>query len=160
MKTDRILQEDTLRALEFDPLNAASIGVTVANGVVTLHGRVGSTVERETAERLALDVPGVRAVANELAVGNDAALASQPSDAVIAQAAANALLWYRAVPSETVHVAVHDGCITLTGTVRTIAERGAAERAVRNLRGVRRVTNAITVLAPIAMDARPAALTA
>jgi len=68
-----------------------------------------------------------------------------PDDRAIAGAAAQALIWYRAVPPNTVHVTVRDGWMTLTGTVSWMAERGAAERAIRNLRGVRGVSNVVVV---------------
>src|SRR5690606_42129467 len=41
--------------------------------------------------------------------------------------------------------AVSNGWVTLEGTVRSSAQRRAAERAVRDLVGVRGVTNAIRV---------------
>ena len=40
MKTDRELQEDVLDALEWEPaVDAARVGVSVKNGVVTLQGQ-------------------------------------------------------------------------------------------------------------------------
>jgi osmotically-inducible protein OsmY len=42
-------------------------------------------------------------------------------------------------------VTVRDGWVTLDGTVSELAERGAAERALRRLRGLRGISNAITV---------------
>ena len=143
MTADRVLQERVLAALEFDPLDPAVIGVTVTRGVVGLHGTVPSMELRLAAERLAQGVPGVRAVADDLQVA--APTTNQPDDPVIAEAAANALTWYRAVPRDTVQVAVRDGWVTLTGTVSRISERGAAERAISRLRGVRGISNAITV---------------
>jgi len=145
MTADRILQERVLAALEFDPLDPAVIGVAVTHGIVALHGTVPSTQLRLAAERLAQGVPGVRAVANDLQAAQTTT--NQPDDQVIAEAAANALTWYRAVPRDTVQVTVRDGWVTLTGTVSRISERGAAERAISRLRGVRGISNAITVSA-------------
>ena len=71
-----------------------------------------------------------------------------PTDAAIAEAAANALTWYRVVAANTVTVSVDDGWLTLTGTVVDLQQRGAAERAVRGLRGVRGVSNVLTVVRP------------
>ena len=70
----------------------------------------------------------------------------RPPDAAIADAAANALTWYRAVAANTVTVSVEDGWLTLTGTVADLQQRGAAERAVRGLRGVRGVSNVLAVM--------------
>ena len=143
MTADRNLQERVLAALDFDPIEAAAIGVSVIHGVVTLRGIVPSVQLRLAAERLAQSVTGVRAVANDLVVPTAKDL--EPDDSLLAEAAANALTWYRAVPCDTVRVAVRDGWVTLTGTVARISERGAAERAVRRLRGIRGISNAITV---------------
>jgi osmotically-inducible protein OsmY len=145
MTTDHITQERVLAALNFDPINAAAIGVSVSQGVVTLRGGVHSFEQRVAAERLAHSVPGVRAVANELDLPAGAR-ELQPDDSLIAEAAANALVWYRAVPHDAVQVIVRDGWVTLTGTVARMSERGAAERAIRRLRGVRGISNAVTVI--------------
>jgi osmotically-inducible protein OsmY len=70
------------------------------------------------------------------------------SDVAIAQAAASALTWCRAVAPDTVEVAVDDGWLTLTGVVTDLQQRGAAERAVRGLRGVRGVSNTVRIVRP------------
>jgi osmotically-inducible protein OsmY len=70
------------------------------------------------------------------------------TDDAIADAAANALTWYRAVAANTVSVSVENGWVTLTGIVADLQQRGAAERAVRGLRGVRGVSNMLTVVRP------------
>jgi osmotically-inducible protein OsmY len=143
MTADRQIQHDVLAALDFDPIDTAAIGVSVTHGIVTLRGAVPTLAQRYAAERLALAVPGVRAVANDLDVPGADEVA--PDDPVIAEAAANALRWYRAVPRDAVRVTVRDGWVTLDGTVSELAERGAAERALRRLRGLRGISNAITV---------------
>ena len=71
-----------------------------------------------------------------------------PADSAIAEAATNALTWYRAVAANTVTVSVEDGWLTLTGVVADLQQRGAAERAVRGLCDVRGVSNMLTVVRP------------
>jgi len=73
---------------------------------------------------------------------------TRETDAAIADAAANALTWYRAVAPDTVTVTVQDGWLTLTGIVVDVQQRGAAERAVLTVRGVRGVSNALRVVRP------------
>jgi len=138
---DRELQDRVLKALEFDPLDRAAIGVTVSHGVVTLQGRVHSRREAWLAERVTHAVPGVRGLANELEV--EPADGARETNAAIAEAALNALAWYRVVPTGAVKVIVADGYVTLTGIVADSHQRGAAERAIRGLRGVRGVWNAL-----------------
>jgi osmotically-inducible protein OsmY len=138
---DRELQDRVLKALEFDPLDRAAIGVTVSHGVVTLQGRVHSRREAWLAERVTHAIAGVRGLANELEV--ETVDGTRETNAAIAEAALNALAWYRVVPTGAVKVIVADGYVTLTGVVADSHQRGAAERAIRGLRGVRGVWNAL-----------------
>ena len=140
---DRELQDRVLKALEFDPLDRAAIGVTVSHGVVTLQGRVRSRREVWLAERVTHAIPGVRGLANELEV--EAVDETHETNAAIAEASLNALTWYRVVPTGAVKVIVADGYVTLTGVVADSHQRGAAERAIRGLRGVRGVWNALKI---------------
>ena len=67
--TDSELQRDVLEELKWEPsVDAAHIGVSVKEGVVTLSGHVSSYAEKYAAERAAKRVYGVKAVANELEV--------------------------------------------------------------------------------------------
>ena len=57
--------------------------------------------------------------------------------------------WNRFVPDQQIRSTVSDhGTVTLTGTVYTLAQRDEAERVVRELAGVRYVSNQITVEGP------------
>lgn len=142
--TDREIQQHVQSALEWEPsIDAADIGVTVDNSVVSLHGQVRTFAEKETAERVALRIYGVSAVANEI----DVRLLSgtERTDNDIAQAAVNALKWNTSVPSGKVTITVRDGWVTLKGTVDWQYQKDAAARAVRDLIGVRGVTNTIVL---------------
>jgi len=67
--TDTQLQRDVLDELKWEPsVDAAHIGVSVKEGIVTLTGHVSSYAEKYAAERAAKRVYGVKAVANELDV--------------------------------------------------------------------------------------------
>jgi BON domain len=58
------LKQQVVHALDLEPsVDAKDIGVSVDEGVVTLHGNIGSYAERIAAERAALRVYGVKAVA-------------------------------------------------------------------------------------------------
>lgn len=66
---DTKLQQEVLDELKFEPsINAAEIGVTVTDGVVTLTGYVHSYAEKTMAEKAVKRVHGVRAVAEEIEV--------------------------------------------------------------------------------------------
>jgi osmotically-inducible protein OsmY len=147
MTSDQQLQQAVLRELAWDTrVDAARIGVTVTNGVVTLTGTVPSYAERLAAQEAAHRVAGVLDVANDLEVVPSGALTR--TDTAIAQAVRHALEWDALVPDERIQSTVADGWVTLEGTVDYWHQRVDAERAVRNLAGVRGVTNRIVVSAP------------
>jgi osmotically-inducible protein OsmY len=142
--SDTELQRDILDELKWEPsVNAAHIGVTVKDGVVTLTGHVPSYWERYMAEKAAKRVHGVRAVANELDVKLPGS--SKRTDEDVAQAAVSALKGSISVPSDKIKVTVSNGWVTLEGEVEWQYQRNAAESAVRYLTGVTGVTNMITV---------------
>jgi osmotically-inducible protein OsmY len=142
--TDRELQQHVQNALAWEPsIDAADIGVSVESGVVTLRGDVRSYSERATAERVTLGVYGVKGVANDVAVRLDDGLKRTDTD--IAQAAVSALHWNTVVPDEKITVTVTDGWVTLKGRVNWEYQRSAAANTVRDLAGVRGVTNTISL---------------
>jgi osmotically-inducible protein OsmY len=148
---DTSLERDVQAELLAEPaLGARCIRLTASSGAVTLSGAVESYFEKALAEAVALRVAGVRSVANDLAV--EPPLPAQRSDAQIAEAAAHALSWNVAVPA-VVKAVVKNGWVTLHGAVSWRYERVAAERAVRDLQGIRGLTNLITVdQQPVAID--------
>jgi osmotically-inducible protein OsmY len=61
---DNDLKQHVMNALDLEPrVDTKDIGVSVDEGVVILRGEVGSRAERVAAERAALRVYGVKAVA-------------------------------------------------------------------------------------------------
>ncbi|MEH1055398.1 BON domain-containing protein [Micromonospora sp. CPCC 206171] len=143
-RTDQDIQTDVLDELTWEPrVSPAEVGVTVAEGVVTLTGRVDSYAAKWAAERAAHRVARVRAVANDLAVRITPSAAR--TDTEIAGAAERALEWDAFVPVEDLEVTVADAWVTLRGRVEWEYQRRAAERVVGRLTGVRGVSNGITV---------------
>jgi osmotically-inducible protein OsmY len=144
---DSDIRHDVQGALERNAsIDASAIAVAVNAGVVTLCGDVRTYLEKHAAERVALRVYGVNAVADELAVrapeGHD------PTDTEIAQALVDALTWNPMVPLHQVRVVVADGWVTLSGTLEWEYQRVFAERSAGKLTGVRGVSNTIVLKAP------------
>jgi osmotically-inducible protein OsmY len=127
-------------------VDASAIAVAVEDGVVTLRGDVRTLYEKHDAERVALRVEGVNAVANDLTVlpleGHD------PTDTEIAQAVVDALTWNPMVPLHQVRVVVAGGWVTLSGTLEWEYQRVFAERTAGKVSGVRGVSNTILLKAP------------
>jgi osmotically-inducible protein OsmY len=154
MKTDTKLKTDVLHELAWDiGIDDAGIGVATHHGVVTLTGTVASWAQKHAIEEAAYRVAGVRDLANEIEIKPSWSKAHNDTD--IAEAVRSALVWNRLVPDGRIRSTVADsGMVTLSGSVRTLAERDEAERAVRQLDGVRCVVNDIAVDAPpVAADA-------
>jgi osmotically-inducible protein OsmY len=144
MKTDLQLQRDVLDELKFEPsIREAEIGIAAKGGVVTLTGFVDSYAEKFSAERTAERVGGVKAVADEIKVKLPGA--HQRSDTDIAHAVVNALRWDIQVPDDRIKATVDDGWIALDGEVEWQYQKWAAEGAVRNLTGIKGVSNLLTV---------------
>jgi osmotically-inducible protein OsmY len=139
---DKDLKHNVERALEWDPsVDDGDVGVSVEAGVVTLRGNVRSYAEKMAAERVALAVYGVKGIANDLVIHLPNLF--QRTDTEIAQAAAGALGWNVVVPMDRVTVTVSNGWLELHGTVDWQYQKDAAARAVRDLTGVKGVTNEI-----------------
>jgi osmotically-inducible protein OsmY len=94
-----------------------------------------------------LRVYGVKGVANDLIVR--LASGHERSDTEIAHAAVAALKWNVAIPANRVTLSVANGWVTLSGMLDYYYQSAAAERAVRELTGVKGVSNAILIQAPV-----------
>ena len=145
--SDEEIQRQVMNELRWDPqVEPTDVGVEVDNGVVTLTGTVESYPMKHAAEKAVHRVLGVKAVANDIQVKLPFERAR--TDTEIAQAAANALQWNTQVPHERIEVTVSDGWVALEGDVDWNYQKEAAEKSVRDLTGVKGVTNLITVAAP------------
>ncbi len=144
MKTDAEIRRDVETELQWDPsIDDRRIGVAVSNGVVTLTGDVPHYSGRWAAENVVKRVNGVRAIANDIRIQIPAWGAR--SDTEIAEAAANALRWNVSLSGAEIKPVIKDGWVSLTGEVSWGYQKMAAEMAVRNLMGVKGVSNEITV---------------
>jgi osmotically-inducible protein OsmY len=149
MSTDTLSQRDlrirdaVAKELAWDSeVDATAIGVAARDGAVTLTGFIDSYAGKLAAERAAKRVRGVRAVANDVQVR----LRLDRTDEDIARDAA----WFldvHSAPLDRVQATVHQGHITLTGTVPSVFRRTVAENTVRHIKGVRHVINHIEVAA-------------
>jgi osmotically-inducible protein OsmY len=146
MGKDSQLQSAVMDELRWEPsINAADIGVAAKEGVVTLTGFVRSYPEKQSAERAAKRVAGVKAVAEEIEVHLPGIY--ERTDAEVAKSAVAALAWNVTVPRDSVKVMVEHGWVTLEGEVGWQYQREAAEDSVRNLLGVKGVSNLVQIKA-------------
>jgi len=138
------LRDAIVAELSRDPsVDVWRIGIDAEDGVVTLTGSVEFLAMSVAAERAVKRVRGVRSIANDLHLRT----ATERTDAEIAHEALHRLRNNVAIPV-SVQAVVHEGVITLDGTVSWLHQRAAAESAVRYLAGVKRVLNDITITRP------------
>jgi osmotically-inducible protein OsmY len=143
-QTDEDIQREVLLELKWDAEVAPNeIGVAVENGVATLTGWVDTFGKKWAAERAALRVRGVKAVVNNIEVR--LAPSHEQTDVDLARSVARALEMDSLVPDDMVKVSVSGGWVTLRGEVDWDYQRREAQRVVRNLTGVKGVSNLITV---------------
>jgi osmotically-inducible protein OsmY len=144
-KSDAQIQQDVLRELKWDTrVEETEVGVEVDRGVVTLSGTVSDWAKRLAAQEAAHRVLGVMDVANDIQVQRRGAR----TDTEIAHAVRQTLEWNVLVPDERIRTTVSNGVVTLEGEVDNLIQREDAERAVRDLDGVRSVNDRIRIHPP------------
>ena len=148
MKTNEQLQRDVIEELAWEPsIDAAAIGVSVHDGVVTLRGYVNSYAEKYAAEKAVKRVRGVQGLAEQLEVRLPSSTKRDDTD--IATMALTALRSNVFVPIDAIRVSVEDGWLYLEGTVDWKYQKEYAAKGMRYLPGVRGVTNNIAVKSSI-----------
>lgn len=151
MKTDIAIQRDVIDELRWDPrVRSKEIGVAEKDGVVTLTGPVASYAEKWAVERATERIAGVKAVASDLTVALPTAHLRTDTD--LAHQILDRFLWDVNVPHTKLQAIVTKGWVQLDGEAEWQFEKDAAARAIRNIIGVRGVTNSIKV-APTAVSA-------
>jgi osmotically-inducible protein OsmY len=132
-------------------VSATATNVTVKDGVVTLRGQVDSQAQKELTEAYAKDVDGVKSVKNRLKVvapaGNAPQMTSTMDDASITAAVKYALLTHRATSAVATKVATSNGVVLVSGEAASDTERDLVSKLASDVRGVKSVTNEMTVKA-------------
>lgn len=144
MKNNAELQTDVQNAIKWEPLlNAAEIGVTAKDGVVSLTGFVDSYAKKMEAENAAKKVIGVKALVENIEVKFPSTFTK--TDAEVAKEVLTGLKDNWSVPDDKVKVKVENGWVTLDGDLHWNYQREAAKNAINYLSGVKGVTNNIKI---------------
>ncbi|MEM0575663.1 BON domain-containing protein [Flavobacterium polysaccharolyticum] len=144
MKTNAELQTDVQNAIKWEPLlNAAEIGVTAKDGVISLTGVVDSYAKKVEAENAAKKVIGVKALVEKIEVKFPSSFVKTSLE--IANEVLAALKSNWSVPEDKVTVKVEDGWVTLEGELPWNYQKEAAKSAIIYLAGVKGVTNNIKI---------------
>jgi osmotically-inducible protein OsmY len=131
-RTDTDVAHAVRKALEWDAFVPDTlIRSTVSDGVVTLEGRVDRQAQREDAERCIRNMTGVRGLLNRIEVSRPAV-----SPETLRSSIEAALERRMERTARRVDIEVHDGCVTVRGTVPSWADRSAVLGAARGTHGV------------------------
>lgn len=144
MKINEDLQRDVQEAIKWEPLlNAAEIGVTAKDGIITLTGVVDSYAKKSEAEKAAKSVVGVKAVVEKIQLQFGSC--DKTDDNQIATSILNSFNWNWKISNDNVKVKVEDGWVTLDGELQWNYQKEAAQNSATNIIGVKGVTNNIKI---------------
>jgi len=140
-RTDTEIARAVRDALEWDAfVPDDKITSTVSLGIVTVEGLVQTWMQRADAERVVRGLSGVRGVINQITV------AAKPVDSTkIRNEIEEALERQAEREARRIGVSVKDGVVTVTGRIRSWAEKNAIDRVVGFAPGVRRVDDQLIV---------------
>ena len=143
-RTDPDLAKAVLNALRWEAaIPADKLDVTVSQGWVTLKGEVEYGFQKRLAERVVERLSGVKGVTNLITVKPHV----MPTD--LKQSIERALVRNAEIDARNIMVEVEGSKVILRGTVRSYAEKKAAEEAAWAAPGVTEVENRIAVSPPL-----------
>lgn len=137
-------------------LNPFEISIDVEGDTAILTGAVDESIDKELAERVAMNAKGIARVDNRITVDaatkarergmdNDRDFGEAVEDASVTASVKSRLLWNDTTDGLDIDVDTLGGRVTLSGTATTQAERDLATRLAIRTDGVRSVDNQIVV---------------
>jgi osmotically-inducible protein OsmY len=143
-------------------LSPFKIDVSVDQGTALLKGKVENEVDRELAERIALDIKGIDKVDNQLEIdaqvaaepGAKASMAQRFEDATLTATVKSKLLWSSVTGALNIDVDAQDGVITLKGRAQSPEAKEVAGNLATNTDGVMSVNNLISISAADSIASR------
>ena len=139
-RDDSTIAETAANALGWDAaVPPRAVQVTVRDGWVTLKGDVEWRYQRDAAESTVRRLYGVKGITNTITVK------PRVHSADVKANIERAFKRSAAIEAQRVHVETRDGEVTLTGTVRSFAERREAEQAAWSAAGVKMVDDRLAV---------------
>ena len=131
--------------LTADGVSASKVHVDTIDGLVTLHGKVGSATEKAKAEQAARSVKDAREVRNLLqVVAEPTKKMVEISDDALQKRVALVLSEDQALADSSIKVAsVNKGVVLLSGSAKTLSDHVRALEDASRVDGVRRVASEI-----------------
>ena len=149
--TDSRIEKTAKNSYNFHVVLQDNVKATAENGVVTLTGTVQDNANKSLAEDTVNQIPDVTRVDDQIVVNSSNA---EHSDGWIAFKIHSALLFKANVSASNTTVTVNDGVVTLTGTAESEAQKELTAQIVKDIEGVKSVTNNLTVQSAAASTRR------
>jgi len=149
--SDAWFQEKVKATLFFHrSVNAKTTEVDVKDGIVTLRGNAVSLAQKDLTTEYAKDVDGIKEVRNEMVVAlplekETRTTKEKIDDVSVAALVRMALLLHHSTNALYTTVAVRRGAVTVGGRAGTDAEKALVTRLVKDVNGVKKVKNLMTV---------------
>lgn len=128
---------------------SATTEVSAKDGIVTLRGEAASKAEKDLTTEYAKDIEGVKDVNNEMTVSGSPkkkeTMGEKLDDASITAQVKLVLLGHRSTSAVHTKVETKNGVVTLSGKAKNTAEVDLVTKYVRDIKGVKRVNNRMTV---------------
>ena len=133
-------------------VSATNTTVNVQDGVVTLGGTADNQAQKELTEVYASEIDWVKSVRNEMIVKDAPLVASTTvgekiDDASITSQVKNALLSHKGTSALKTKITTNDGVVVITGVAQNDAEKALVAKLAQSVRGVKSVSNNMTVKA-------------
>jgi hypothetical protein len=140
----RVDTKAILEALMSDPrIDSGTIEIAACGETAVLQGRVHTYAEKCWAEELVRSQPGVSDVRNELEVR--ITIGDYRTDETLHRLVREVIDALCVMPDVRPQVAVRDGWLTLSGDVDWPFQKRGAEESVRQIAGIRGITNEIRI---------------
>src|SRR5687768_10343289 len=139
-------ERNVRQALEQANIGTISVDVDEEARIVPLSGTVNTLSDRTRAEEVAAAAVGTSGrVLNDLTVASIEDDTANDYDGQVTKAVDAALDADRVLRERDVNIAVNSGTVTVTGEVRSEAERNRVTRVVKSAAGVKDVVNTLAI---------------
>jgi osmotically-inducible protein OsmY len=139
-RTDADIAHDAAQALKLIPALADKVQAAVHSGHITLTGTVEWLYQRQQAENVVRHIRGVAGIFNHITV------TPKTGQRDVQRRIVRALHRNDDIDAQHIAVTVNDDVVILRGTVSSLMQRDAVERAAGSAPGIRSIDNQIVVV--------------
>jgi osmotically-inducible protein OsmY len=142
MDDPTVLAMLTVRFQSHPLLSGAKLGISVEDGVAVLSGYTSDGAVKAVAELVTMEMPGVRAVANEIETARDETW--RYVDCRIAKKACDLLEWNSLTPRD-LRIRVEHGCLSIFGQVDNEEQFAVVTSTLQEFSGAKSMNNNLRI---------------